>query len=83
MSAILPDLSQKSPDELIAIIQAMAASKQSKLTLRVSAKGALAVYGLGQWPITLYRSQWERLLPEFDNIRAFLTAHAHELTIKA
>ena len=49
------------------------------LRLKVSAKEALSVDGLGRFPVTLYKEQWARLLDAVDDIRAFLTAHDGEL----
>lgn len=43
-----------------------------RITLKVSEKGGLSVYGLGRFPVTLYKEQWERLLGEADNIRQFM-----------
>ena len=51
----------------------------SPLRLKVSAKGALSVYGLGRFPVTLYKEQWSRLLEHVNDIRTFLDAHEHEL----
>ena len=51
----------------------------SPLRLKVSAKGALSVYGLGRFPVTLYKEQWARLLDAVDDIRAFLVDHDGEL----
>ena len=51
----------------------------SPLRLKVSAKGALSVYGLGRFPVTLYKEQWARLLDAVDDIRAFLADHDSEL----
>ncbi len=51
----------------------------SPLRLRISAKGALSVYGLGRFPVTLYKEQWARLLDAVDDIRAFLGYHDSEL----
>jgi hypothetical protein len=42
------------------------------MSLKVSQKGALSVYGLGRFPVTLYREQWEKLLGKADEIRAFI-----------
>jgi hypothetical protein len=47
-----------------------------RLSLRVSAKGALSVYGLQRMPVTLYVEQWERLLAVADDIRKFAQEHA-------
>ncbi len=54
----------------------------SPLRLKVSAKGALSVYGLGRFPVTLYKEQWARLLDAVDDIRAFLADHDGELKDK-
>lgn len=85
--AILQDMSQA---ELLAVveaqqrqIEALRLSKQGKLTLKLSAKGALSVYGMGRWPVTLYKSQWQRLLAAVPQIEAFLEAHAADLADKA
>ena len=53
--------------------------KASPLRLKVSAKGALSVYGLGRFPVTLYKEQWARLLDAVDDIRAYLADHDSEL----
>ena len=54
----------------------------SPLRLKVSAKGALSVYGLGRWPVTLYKEQWARLLEHTEDIRTFLQEHDGELKSK-
>ena len=76
------DLATKTPAELIAIIEAMSKASQSRLTLKVSEKGALSLYGMGQWPVTLYRSQWERLIAAVPDIEAFIATHQAVLTVK-
>lgn len=50
--------------------------------IRVSDKGGVSVYGLGRFPVTLYKEQWRRLLDLADEIRAFITAHEGELKSK-
>jgi hypothetical protein len=52
------------------------------VSLKVSEKGGLSVYGLGRFPITLYKEQWTKLLDLSDDIRAFLKAHDSELKAK-
>lgn len=42
------------------------------VTLKVSEKGGLSVYGLGRFPVTLYKEQWTKLLDMADDIRGFL-----------
>ena len=76
------NLASKSKDELLAIIAAMSKASQSRLTLKVSEKGAVSLYGMGRFPVTLYGTQWERLLDETDAIRAFLVANAAKLATK-
>ena len=52
------------------------------LSLRVSAKGGVSVYGLGRFPVTLYKEQWIRLLDMSDDIMAFIGEHESELKTK-
>lgn len=58
------------------------ATRTSKLTCKVSDKGAVSVYGLGRFPVTLYANQMERLLGAADVIRAFCAANADKLKVK-
>ena len=53
------------------------------LSLRVSGKGGVSVYGLGRFPVTLYKEQWERLLAMADDIRTFIRENESELKAKA
>src|SRR5471032_3319326 len=50
--------------------------------LKVSEKGGLSVYGLGRFPVTLYREQWEKLLGMADQIREFIKANDQTLKKK-
>lgn len=59
-----------------------AAKPVQALTLKVSEKGALSVYGMGRFPVTLYRGQMERLLDHAPTIRAFIAANAAKLAVK-
>jgi hypothetical protein len=52
------------------------------MTLKVSEKGGVSVYGLGRFPVTLYKEQWEKLLGMADDIRTFITEHEAELKTK-
>jgi hypothetical protein len=49
------------------------------LSMKVSGKGALSVYGLGRFPVTLYKEQWLRLLGMSDDIREFIRIHDDQL----
>jgi hypothetical protein len=50
--------------------------------LKVSDKGGVSVYGLGRFPVTLYKEQWLKLLAMADEIRAFIRAHDAQLKTK-
>ena len=50
------------------------------ISFKVSAKGAVSVYGLGRFPVTLYKEQWLRLLDMADDIRGFIKEN--EATLK-
>jgi hypothetical protein len=54
----------------------------SGMRLKVSEKGGVSVYGLGRFPVTLYKEQWLRLLDMADEIRAFIAANDAELKSK-
>ena len=55
---------------------------RGQTSLRVSEKGALSVYGLGRFPVTLYREQWDKLLAMADEIRKFIAENDHLLKKK-
>ena len=71
----------KTLEEAQAIIARLQANRQS-LSLKVSEKGAVSVYGLGRFPVTLYRSQMEALLDATSAIRDFMKANAAKLTAR-
>ena len=52
--------------------EALKRPSRGQMSLKVSEKGALSVYGLGRFPVTLYREQWEKLLGMTDEIRQFI-----------
>jgi hypothetical protein len=52
------------------------------VSLKVSEKGGVSVYGLGRFPVTLYKEQWAKLLAMTDEIRAFIKEHDAELKAK-
>jgi hypothetical protein len=56
--------------------------KPGQLRLKVSEKGGLSVYGLGRFPVTLYKEQWTRLLDNVEEIRKFLQDNDHQLKAK-
>jgi hypothetical protein len=52
------------------------------ISFRVSEKGGCSVYGLGRFPVTLYREQWEKLLDVTDRLREFLKENKDKLKVK-
>lgn len=77
-------LNEMSREQLLALVAQMQAQPARKITCKVSEKGGLSLYGLGRFPVTLYRSQWERLLaPDtVAQINAFIKANSALLTVK-
>jgi hypothetical protein len=57
-------------------------TRQAKLAMKVSEKGALSVYGMGRFPVTLYKEQWLRLLAMAEDIKAFIEANNDSLKSK-
>lgn len=81
----MTDLNTMTKEQLVAMIAAMQAQPAKRITLKVSEKGGLSLYGLGRFPVTLYRSQWERLIAKdtTDQITAFIAANDKLLAVKA
>ena len=52
------------------------------ISLKVSEKGAVSVYGLGRFPVTLYKEQWVKLLERDAEIRQFITDNEDKLKKK-
>ena len=56
--------------------------KRGTLYLKISEKGALSVYGLGRFPVTLYKEQWLKLLGISDEIKSFIEENNDRLKAK-
>lgn len=83
----MADLANMTAEQLMAEVARLQAENSRlnaprALTCKVSAKGAVSVYGLGRFPITLYRSQFERLLGAEQAIRDFIKANEAALKVK-
>src|SRR3954467_7030446 len=52
------------------------------IRMKVSEKGAVSIYGMGRFPVTLYKEQWLKLLDMSDDIRAFIAANEGQLKAK-
>ena len=55
---------------------------RGQLSVRVSEKGAVSVYGLGRFPVTLYKEQWDKLLAAADQVKTFIKENDHLLKKK-
>lgn len=63
--------------------KAEAANQPRKITFKVGEKGGVSLYGLNrQFPVTLYRSQWERLIDAVPALQAFIVANVDKLATK-
>jgi ABC-type Fe3+-hydroxamate transport system substrate-binding protein len=62
--------------------EALKKGSRSKVSMKVSEKGALSVYGMGRFPVTLYKEQWLRLIGMADDIKAFIEANNEQLKTK-
>ena len=78
-ASVLLVIFMASDEELKAEIERLRAENDAlkkpargRVYLKVSEKGGLSVYGMGRFPVTLYREQWEKLLSMNDEIRAFI-----------
>jgi hypothetical protein len=58
------------------------AAKANGTGMKVSDKGCLSVYGLGRFPVTLYRSQWEKIIAKVPEIQEFIKANSDKLAVK-
>lgn len=67
---------------LEATIATMKVASQRKLTLKVSEKGAVSMYGTGRFPVTLYADTWKRVLAEADHVLAFIETNKALLSFK-
>ena len=74
---------QKEVEKLRAENKALKNSLSKGLSLRVSQKGALSVYGLGRFPVTLYKTQWLRLLDMAEDIKTLIEQNESQLKSKA
>ena len=62
--------------------EALKKGESSSVRMKVSEKGALSIYGMGRFPVTLYKEQWLKLLDMSDDIRSFIAAHEREFKAK-
>ena len=63
--------------------EALRNRRSGAVSMKVSEKGGLSIYGLGRFPVTLYQEQWSKLLDMSDEIRSFIRDHQAELKKRA
>lgn len=56
--------------------------KSHDIYFKVSQKGAVSAYGLGRFPVTLYKEQWQRLLDKKEDILEFIVENEADLKAK-
>jgi hypothetical protein len=80
-----------SPEQMAAELERLRAENEAlkaanenrrRVYLKVSDKGAVSLYGLGRFPVTLYVEQWETILGMADEVRTFMTENAGKLKRK-
>jgi hypothetical protein len=69
-------------DRLKAENEALKTPTRGAISLKVSEKGAVSVYGLGRFPVTLYKEQWAKLLATSEQIKSFIEQNDHLLKKK-
>ena len=76
----LPKLA--SGEQVVALDMSEPAAGTHDVGLKVSEKGGVSVYGLGRFPVTLYKEQWAKLLAMSDEIKAFIKENDAKLKAK-
>jgi hypothetical protein len=82
------DLTQSQEDMLLELMMLreenskLKANKANGVGMKIGTKGALSIYGLGRFPVTLYKSQWEKLIAKVPEIEEFIKANSDKLAVK-
>jgi hypothetical protein len=62
--------------------EALKKGRSEGIRMKVSEKGAVSVYGMGRFPVTLYKEQWLKLVNMSDEIRTFIAENEARLKAK-
>jgi hypothetical protein len=73
---------QQELERLRAENEALKKKRNTSVSMKVSEKGAVSVYGLGRFPVTLYQEQWIKLLALADEIKTFIEENKAALKVK-
>ncbi len=76
------ELSADERAELEAFRKEKGKAGKKGLYLQVSQKGAVSLYGMGRFPVTLYKEQWLKVIAHMEIIRQFISEHESELKTK-
>ena len=82
MSSHDPDDLKNELERLRAENERLKKGSSKGMSLKVSEKGGVSVYGLGRFPVTLYKEQWKKLLDMSDEIRTFIEVNDDQLKSK-
>jgi hypothetical protein len=63
-------------------VGALKKSLKKHNTVRISSKGAVSLYGLGRWPVTLYENQWRKVLDMKEELLTFIQENRDRLAKK-
>ncbi len=69
-------------EKLRAENEALKNKKNGTLSMKVSEKGALSVYGMGRFPVTLYKEQWLKLMGISEELKQFISDNESRLKTK-
>lgn len=78
--AVWNTLSDEQKTAIAAAMAEQAKAKAGKLTFKVSNKGAVSIYGINRFPVTVYAEQWERIFNAKDDVMAFIEANKALIT---
>jgi len=73
---------QQELERLRAENEVLKKKRNTSVSMKVSEKGAVSVYGLGRFPVTLYQEQWQKLLALADEIKTFIEDNKASLKVK-
>jgi len=89
METVQTNSKDKATGDLLAQIEALKAenaklkeARNAKISFKVSEKGAVSCYGMGRFPVTLYKGQWERLIEVIPQLQKFIAENASKLAVK-
>lgn len=78
--------SQVSTQDMLAAallrIQELEAANKRSVSFKVSEKGAISMMGMGKFPVTLYKGQWERIIEALPQLKEFIKANESKLSVK-